>query len=230
MIEPLAVAIAAGLNPYAALLLVAALATWTPRLSLVLPWVGVPPVAVMYAIVIVAGLALPLDLVFGKLTRLPASQGTLRRLWLSPATLSRCVGLLVAPITGTVLAMGLVGPQGSFVTVALSGGSLATATWAMLTISMNRAQRSSAWAGLGHIPILIAATTAACIIIPLAVVQAFIGLAVGLLVVVGLLAASVLAGRGTARHTSLPGASSPRSAAPRSAAAHPGASTPESGR
>ena len=59
-------AVAAGLNPYATLFLVAALATY---LGFSLPGLGTPSPPVLIAVVAVAGLALPLDLVLGKLIR-----------------------------------------------------------------------------------------------------------------------------------------------------------------
>ena len=55
-------AVAAGLNPYATLFLVAALATY---LGFSLPGLGTPSPPVLIAVVAVAGLALPLDLVLG---------------------------------------------------------------------------------------------------------------------------------------------------------------------
>ena len=59
-------AVAAGLNPYATLFLVAALAMY---LGFSLPGLGTPSPPVLIAVVAVAGLALPLNLVLGKLIR-----------------------------------------------------------------------------------------------------------------------------------------------------------------
>ena len=59
-------AVAAGLNPYATLFLVAALATY---LASPCPGWATPSPPVLIAVVAVAGLALPLDLVLGKLIR-----------------------------------------------------------------------------------------------------------------------------------------------------------------
>ena len=77
-------AVAAGLNPYATLFLVAALATY---LGFSLPGLGTPSPPVLIGVVAVAGLALPLDLVLGKLIRRRPRNAASRRY--APAIPSR---------------------------------------------------------------------------------------------------------------------------------------------
>ena len=272
-------AVAAGLNPYATLFLVAALATY---LGFSLPGLGTPSPPVLIAVVAVAGLALPLNLVLGKLIRRrsrnpapappPPSPAALRKaralarahrrvarvhivglaIWLllaggssalsragvsllalalpvsllaatghslllllhttlarrarhqiaGPtgghrlplATLVRRVDLLVGALTGALVAVGLAGPGVSPLLAGVVGGGVALLTGALLTSCAERMRRDPSWRGLGHIPVLIAATTTAVIIIPLALIALGLGVALALLAV-GLLGAGALGRR-----------------------------------
>ena len=195
----LAVAVAAGLNPYVTLFLIAALALWTPRLDPSLPGMGPVPSPWLLTAVIGSGVALLLDLVFGKLAkRVERRQQRTKDIaipgWISPAGLARRVGALVAPLVGGMLAVSLAAPEMPVLLAWGSGAVLAGATGVMLTIIADRARRSPAWVGMGHIPVLIAATTGGAIIIPLATVVPWLGLSIAL-VGVGVLVAGVLAGR-----------------------------------
>ncbi len=276
-------AVAAGLNPYATLFLVAALATY---LGFSLPGLGPPPPPVLLAVVAVTGLALPLDLVLGKLIRrrprnpapttptippappaatsqkaralarahdrvtrvhiiglviwlllaggssalsmagvdlpalvLPVSllaaaghslllllHATLarraRRRVAGPAgtrrlplvTLVRRVDLLVGALTGALVSVGLAGPAVSPLLAGIVGGGVALLTGALLASCAERMRRSPAWNGLGHIPVLIAATTTAVLVIPLALIALGLGVVVALLAL-GLLSAGALGRR-----------------------------------
>ena len=259
-------AVAAGLNPYATLFLVAALATY---LGFSLPGLGTPSPPVLIAVVAVAGLALPLNLVLGKLIRRrsrnpapappppsPTALGKARALarahrrvtrvhivglaiWLllaggssafsragvsllalalpvsllaatghslllllhttlarrarhriaGPtvrrrlplATLVRRVDMPVGALTGALVAVGLAGPGVSPLLAGVVGGGVALLTAALLTNCAERMRRDPYWRGLGHIPVLIAATTTAVIIIPLALIALGLGVALALL-------------------------------------------------
>lgn len=272
-------AVAAGLNPYATLFLVAALATY---LGFSLPGLGTPSPPVLIAVVAVAGLALPLDLILGKLIRRgrptpvlappPPSPAALRKaralarahmrvarvhivglaIWLllaggssalaragvglpalvlpvsllaatghilllllhtalarrarrrvgDPAvrrrlplvTFVRRVDLLVGAPTGALVAVGLAGPAVSPLLAGVVGGGLALLTGALLASCAERMRRSPGWNGLGHIPVLIAATTTAVLVIPLAVIALGLGVALALLAL-GLLGAGALGRR-----------------------------------
>ena len=272
-------AVAAGLNPYATLFLVAALATY---LGFSLPGLGTPSPPVLIAVVAVAGLALPLDLVLGKLIRrrprnaappaLPPSPAALRKaralerahkrvarvhiiglaIWLllaggssalaragvglpdlalpvsllaatghslllllhsalarrarrraaGPAgtrrlllaTLVRRVDVPVGALTGALVTVGLAGPAVSPLLAGIVGSGIALLTGALLAVCAERMRRSPAWNGLGHIPVLIAATTTAVLVIPLALIALGLGVVVALLAL-GLLGAGALGRR-----------------------------------
>ncbi len=290
-------AVAAGLNPYATLFLVAALATY---LGFSLPGLGTPSPPVLIAVVAVSGLALPLDLVLGKLIERrsrnatppppPPSPGALRKaralarahkrvarvhivglaIWLllaggssalakggaglpdlalpvsllaatghslllllhtalarrarrrvthpagtrrlPLATLVRRVDLLVGALTGTLVTIGLAGPAVSPLFAGAVGAGVALLTGALLASCAERTRRSPAWRGLGHIPILIAATTTAVLVIPLALIA--LGLSVALvLLTLGLLGAGALGRRRLSLRASPP-ETTPRSGAP----------------
>lgn len=185
-------AVAAGLNPYATLFLVAALATY---LGFSLPGLGTPSPPVLIAVVAVAGLALPLDLVLGKLIRRrrrnPGPAGSRRP---PLVTLVRRVDVLVGALTGALVAVGLSGPAVPPLLAGVVGTGLALLTGALLAICAERMRRSPAWRGLGHIPVLIAATTTAVLVIPLALIALGLGVALALLAL-GLLGAGALGRR-----------------------------------
>ncbi len=290
-------AVAAGLNPYATLFLVAALATY---LGFSLPGLGTPSPPVLIAVVAVAGLALPLDLVLGKLIRRrsrnpapalpPPSPAALRKaralarahrrvarvhvvglaIWLllagggsaltkasvdlpdltlpvsllaatghtlllflhttlarrarhrggDPAGLRRLplvslvrrVDLLVGALTGALVAVGLAGPGVSPLLAGVVGGGVALLTGILLTSCAERMRRDPSWRGLGHIPVLIAATTTAVIVIPLALVALGLGVALALLAL-ALLGAGALGRRGLLLRAPPP-ESTPQSDAP----------------
>ena len=185
-------AVAAGLNPYATLFLVAALATY---LGFSLPGLGTPSPPVLIAVVAVAGLALPLDLVLGKLirrrSRNPGPAGA-RRLPL--VALVRRVDLLVGTLAGALVAVGLAEPPVSPFIAGVLGAGVAGLTGALLARCAERMRRDPSWRGLGHIPVLIAATTTAVIVIPVGLIALGLGVALALLAW-GLLGAGALGRR-----------------------------------
>ena len=290
-------AVAAGLNPYATLFLVAALATY---LGFSLPGLGTPSPPVLIAVVAVAGLALPLDLVLGKLIRRrsrnpapalpPPSPAALRKaralarahrrvarvhivglaIWLllaggssalsrtgvslpalalpvsllaatghslllllhttlarraqhrvtrptgtrrlPLAMLVRRVDVPVGALTGALVAVGLAGPAVSPFIAGVLGAGVAGLTGALLARCAERMRRDPSWRGLGHIPVLIAATTTAVIVIPVGLIALGLGVALALLAL-GLLGAGALGRRGLLLRAPPP-ESTPQSDAP----------------
>jgi hypothetical protein len=61
----------------------------------------------------------------------------------------------------------------------------------MLTSTAARASRSAAWVGLGHVPIFMAATTAAACIVPLGLAKPAIGLSLAVIACATLLWATM---------------------------------------
>ena len=200
-------AVAAGLNPYATLFLVAALATY---LGFSLPGLGTPSPPVLIAVVAVAGLALPLDLVLGKHVRRRPRNASTRRLPL--VALVRRVDLLVGTLAGALVAVGLAGPAVPPLLAGVVGAGVAGLTGALLARCAERMRRDPSWRGLGHIPILIAATTTAVIVIPVGLIALGLGWALALLALV-LLGAGTLGKRRLSPRTPPP-ESTPQSDAP----------------
>src|SRR5207249_12331014 len=71
--------------------------------------------------------------------------------------------------------------------VATGAAVLSWSVAAMLTSTAARASRSPAWVGLGHIPVLMSAATAAACIVPLGVAKPAIGLSLALIALSALL-------------------------------------------
>ena len=109
-------------------------------------------------------------------------------------TLVRRVDLLVGALTGALVTVGLAGPTVSPLLAGVVGGGAAFLTGALLAACAERMRRSPAWNGLGHIPVLIAATTTAVLVIPLALIALGLGVVVALLAL-GLLGAGALGRR-----------------------------------
>ncbi|MGI8422771.1 MAG: hypothetical protein ACR2NO_01405, partial [Chloroflexota bacterium] len=64
-----------------------------------------------------------------------------------------------------------------FAVVPVGGAVLSWSVAAMLTAIASRASQSAAWVGMGHIPVLMAAATAAACIVPLGLAKPVIGYA-----------------------------------------------------
>jgi hypothetical protein len=154
-------AVAIGLNPYVGTFVLASLTAMAsghvPRGD-----AGtVVPAAIFAAVAVLAGLAAPIDFVLGKFARF------------APA--ARRFSQLVAPVCGALAAVSLSESEVPLPIVAAGGAVISWSVAAMLTNAAARASRSAAWVGLGHIPVLMAAATAAATIIPLGLAKPGIG-------------------------------------------------------
>ncbi|MBI3974117.1 MAG: hypothetical protein HY332_22795 [Chloroflexi bacterium] len=195
-------AVAIGLNPYAGVLLLAALGAFTthvPQGELSAIFSG----PTMASVAVAFGLALPVDIALGKFVRFAP---TVRRVsqFVAPAA----AALAAVSVTESDLPSGL---------VAVASAATAWAVAAMLTGVAARASRSAAWIGLGHIPVLMAAATASACIVPLGLASRGIGYSLAAIAVVTLAWAtasamrhSSIARRAPRRATSLAGRRSNR--------------------
>ena len=156
-------AVAIGLNPYIGMFVLAALAAFTTRVPQG-PLMEASSIPMLGAVAILYGLAAPFDFVFGKFVRF--------------APVARRVSQLVAPFSGALAAVALTDSGLPLPVVATVGAILAWTVSAMLTSIAARASRSAAWVGMGHIPVLMAAATAAACVVPLALAKPGIGYAV----------------------------------------------------
>ena len=159
----LLVAIAVGLNPYAAGVVLAALAAFTGRVPLSETGAAVPG-AVWALAALTFGAALPLDFVLSKFVKY--------------APRLRTASHVAAPLTAALSAVAV---QQSDLPVPLVAAGAALVAWlvnAGITASAARSSRSAEWIGLGHIPVLMAATVGAVCVLPLALVLPGLGWAV----------------------------------------------------
>jgi hypothetical protein len=172
-------AVAIGLNPYVGAFVLAALSAFSGRVPLG-PMAEVVPPGLLAAAAVLAGLAAPVDFVLGKFTRL--------------APQVRRYSQVAAPLAGALFAVVLTEGTLPLPVVAAGGALLSWCVAAMLTSVAARASRSAAWIGLGHIPVLMGAATAAACMVPLGVAMSGIGygLAAAALSVLGW---AVLSGR-----------------------------------
>jgi hypothetical protein len=194
-------AVAIGLNPFAATFVLAALAAFTARVPRGALLEAVPAEA-LGAIAIVAGLAMPLDFVLAK--------------FVGAAPHVRRVSQFAAPVSGALFAAGLTRSDVPLPLVVAGTAVLAWLVAAMVTAAAARASRSPAWVGLGHIPVLMAAATAAACIVPLGLARTPLGLGLAAVSVTAL-SWSTLAGWRPARRAARPAA--PRANRPRPAGA-----------
>jgi hypothetical protein len=153
-------AVAIGLNPYVGTFVLAALAAFTGRLPEGALGAALPG-GPMAALAILAGAAAPLDFVLCKFVRF--------------APRVRRYSQAIAPAAGALFAVALTEHQAPLPVVAAGGALLSWSVAAMLTGLAARASRSPAWVGLGHIPVLMSAATAAACIVPLALAKPGIG-------------------------------------------------------
>ena len=152
--------VAIGLNPYIGMFVLAALAAFTTHVpeGALMELTSIP---MLGAVAALYGLAAPIDFVFGKFVRF--------------APLVRRTSQLVAPFSGALAAVSLTDTGLPLALVAIFGAVMAWSVSAMLTSVAARASRSAAWIGLGHIPVLMAAATAAACIVPLGLAKPVIG-------------------------------------------------------
>jgi hypothetical protein len=169
-------ATAIGLNPYIGMFVLAALAAFTTHVPQGMLLEGAPAL-LLAGVAAVYGLAAPLDFVFGKFVRF------------APAV--RRSSQLVAPFTGALAAVAVSDSALPLGLVAAGGAVLAWTMAAMLTSIAARASRSAAWIGLGHIPVLMAAATAAACIVPLGLAKPVIGYVLSAIAIVTLTSATL---------------------------------------
>jgi len=153
-------AVAVGLNPYVAAGMLAVLAAHTTHVPNG-PLLGVVPAGALAAVAVFFGLAAAVDLVVGKLLRFAAA--------------ARRISRVVAPAAGAVFAAGLAAPDLPLPLVVAGAASTAWLVDVMVGTAAERASRSPAWAGMGHIPVLMAATTVAAVMVPIALVKLPVG-------------------------------------------------------
>jgi hypothetical protein len=155
-------AVAIGLNPYIGMFVLAALAAFTTHVpdGALMEVTSIP---MLGAVAVLFGLAAPFDFVFGKFVRF--------------APIVRRISQLVAPFSGALAAVTVTESGLPLPVVATLGAVLAWSVAAMLTAISARASRSAAWVGLGHVPVLMSAATAAACIVPLALAKPGIGYA-----------------------------------------------------
>ena len=155
-------AVAIGLNPYIGMFVLASLAAFTTHVpgGAMMELTSIP---MLGAVAVLFGLAAPFDFVFGKFVRF--------------APVVRRMSQLLAPFSGALASVTLTESGLPLAIVATGGAVLSWSVAAMLTSVAARASRSAAWVGLGHIPVLMSAATAAACIIPLALAKPGIGYA-----------------------------------------------------
>ena len=153
-------AVAIGLNPYIGALILTALVAFTPR-GPETAVLAATPQALLVALTALAGLAAPVDFVLGKFVRF--------------APRVRRVSQLVAPVAGGAAAAAVSQSELPLALVFAAGAAVSWSVAAMLSALAARGSRSRAWVGLGHVPVLMAAATAAASIIPLALANTVVG-------------------------------------------------------
>jgi hypothetical protein len=153
-------AVAIGLNPYIGALVLAALVAFTPR-GPETAVLAATPQALLIALTALAGLAAPVDFVLGKFVRF--------------APRARRVSQFVAPVAGGLAAAAVSQSDLPLPLVFVGGAVVSWSVAAMISALAARGSRSRAWVGLGHVPVLMAAATAAASIIPLALANTVVG-------------------------------------------------------
>lgn len=154
-------AVAIGLNPYVGTFVLASLTALASGHVPAGNAGSIVPAFVFAAVAALAGLAAPIDFVLGKFARF------------APA--ARRLSQFVAPVCGAFSAVTMTESELPLPIVAAGGAVISWGVAAMLTNAAARASRSAAWVGLGHIPVLMAAATAAASIIPLGLAKPGIG-------------------------------------------------------
>ncbi len=158
------VAAAIGLNPYAGVLLFAAMAAFTDIVPLG-PLGVLVPGAVWPLVALAAGLAMPIDFVSCKLV--------------ASVPRARTIGHVLAPLSAGLAAATV--QQSSLPTPVVVAGAALLAWLLNTTVTANAARlsRSPEWIGLGHIPVLMSATVGAACIVPLGLALPALGYGLG---------------------------------------------------
>jgi hypothetical protein len=164
-------AVAIGLNPYVGAFVFASLAGFTDHVVANDGFAGLRGTAGLLALLF--GLAAPLDLVLGKFVRF------------APAV--RRAGQILAPAAAALAVAYVARPDWPLAASAAGAAVVAWLVSTMVTSAAARASRSPAWVGMGHIPVLMAAATAAACIVPLGVAKPAIGIGCAAMAVVALL-------------------------------------------
>jgi len=153
-------AVAIGLNPYIGALILVALVAFTPR-GPETAILAATPQALLIALTALAGLAAPVDFVLGKFVRF--------------APRVRRVSQFVAPVAGGLAAAAVSQSELPLPLVFAGGAAVSWSVASMVSALAARGSRSRAWVGLGHVPVLMAAATAAACIVPLAMANTVVG-------------------------------------------------------
>ncbi|HEV2122677.1 MAG TPA: hypothetical protein VGW38_07880, partial [Chloroflexota bacterium] len=148
--------VAIGLNPYIGAFVLAALAALSDKVPQS-PILAATPFPVLIVLAALYGFAAPFDFVFGKIVRF--------------APLVRRSSQFVAPATAALAATAVADSHLPTAVIAIGAAVLAWLVAVTLTSVAARASRSTMWVGLGHIPVLMAAATAAACILPLGLVK-----------------------------------------------------------
>lgn len=170
MLLGITIAIAAGLNPYVATLVVAALTGLASRVELTGPFADVDPVA-WRAMIGAAALLAAVDLTLGKLRH--------------RFVLMRWASLATSVTSGAAGAVVGVGDGADPLIAAASGAIGATVTSLAVTRVARATMDARAWMRLGHIPVMMGATVIAAIIVPLTLVFGWPGTALAGVVAAG---------------------------------------------
>jgi hypothetical protein len=177
-------AVAIGLNPYIGALVLASLAAFTPRGPETAVLAATPP-SLLIGFAALAGLAAPVDFVLGKFVRF--------------APRVRRVSQFVAPIAGGLASAAVSQSELPLPLVFAAGAAISWSVAASVSALAARGSRSRAWVGLGHVPVLMAAATAAACIVPLGLANSVVGMILALTALGTLLAGSIVPGLTGAR-------------------------------
>lgn len=163
-------AVAIGLNPFVGTFMLTTLAAFTRHVPEGAAGAFLPG-DVWSALAALTGMLIPVDVVLAKFVRFAPA---VRRL--SQACAAAGGALAATIVTQSELPLPV---------IAAGCALLAWLVAAMTTRAAARASRAAAWVGLGHIPVLMSAATAAACIVPLTVAKPVIGggLAGGALIV-----------------------------------------------
>jgi hypothetical protein len=175
--------VAIGLNPYVGAFVVAGLSAFSGRVPLG-DFGAEVPTSVIALAAILLGLAMPVDFVLGKFVRF--------------APRVRRTSQFVAPVAGGFFAAAVSQSDLPLPLVACGAAVISWGVSSMLTSLAARASRSAAWVGLGHIPVLMSAATAAACIVPLGMAKPGIGISLAI-TALGILLWNTVATQRTAR-------------------------------
>jgi hypothetical protein len=143
----LVLSVAIGLNPFVGLFAVSGLAAFADR------WESSAPSWLLVTFALLAGAVVPVHLAFAYLPR--------------HARRVRWIVQYVAPFAGAAGVSQAIETSLPPVLAASLGATGAFAVAWLVTTAARRASRLPAWGGLGHIPVLMSATTASACLVPI---------------------------------------------------------------